>query len=333
MLGRKGKTDLLPILAILLVAAVAFGYIDIGKFIPEAAVGVPGAPSGEMACAADVTPDFNIKTYDIYNKGTAIAEAESVYRKVGDTMWTQFTTGTEITNLEPYTTYEFIIGSDTTDFTDNAFGPHGTFTTGCQEDDSIEFGIYNDEIETSLTATWYNADDTAATAETFSANSPQTVYVKWVSGAEEVFGNPFIKELPDNGKHRSAYPNLLVLKLNSTEWDEPDKVYIKSINPKAGTVGEEMHQVGCPAAISSATGYTMYCYEAPVVMDMDGVKFALTLNPDDTVAPATDGTAYIYSSNIYPNSDTGAVEWGNFNEDDAAVGADAADSLTMDFTA
>jgi len=332
MIGKKGKTDLLPIIAILLIAAIAFGFIDINQFIPKSVVTVEKEVPTEACLGLSSPPDLLVNAYDIENKGTAVTEATNLYRKIGTTTWNTFTQGTEITDLEAGETYEFVMGISTTDFTDNAFGPYFTMTIPCREDTTIDKGVYNDEIETSLTATFLNNNHDAS-AQTFSAGDTYTVYLKWKAGQDEVYGNPFIKDSPlsDVGKHRKQFPNLLVLKLNTTEWDEPDKVWIYSHPAQPEYVGMELRRIGCPAGVSSATGFTLYCYEAPVIFDRE-TEIAVDLNADDSNAPANDGTAYLYSSNFYVNSDTGALEWGNFNEDDVAVGADAPDSLTLDFT-
>ena len=306
------------------------------------AAGVSEEEGGAIIdCDGSITPDVNIVTYDAFNEGTAIAEGESVYRRVGHKLWTQFTTGTSIDDLVPGATYEYFVGTDTTDFTDNAFGKYGTFTVRCVSDDRVEFAIFNDEVEGSLTAEHYDKTKAGTGAQAITAGDTMTNYLYWKTGVDEVFGNPFIQQsgLGDNGNHRAILPNLLQIKLNSTDFTEaPVSVSVSdySLPTPAATLGfanvagQTLNQVSCPAAITATTGFTNYCYEAPIIWQTDTY---IKVDLKAAVTTTIDATAYLYSSHIYVNSDTGELEWGSFNEDSAYVGADAADSLTIDLTA
>lgn len=307
MTKAKNNTALIVVgvIVLLVVALFVFG-------VPQSVV-EGDQPKLGSTCDTDITPDLMIKAYDMENPGTALTEATNLYRKVGSKIWSTFTAGTEITDLIPNSEYEFVMGITTSDFTDNAYGEKFTYTIKCLSDDLLEKGMYNDEVETSLTATFYNADASAA-AETFVAGDSQVVSIKLKAGVDEVFGNPF---LPGN-------PNVLVLDLNTTEWDAPNQVYLAD--------GTTLNKVTTPQRHAAAAGLQAYAYELPVITDKQ-IEVMLDLNADDTNAPATDMTAYIYAANWFINGDTTASEFGVENEEGTAVGTDAADSVTLDFTA
>jgi hypothetical protein len=266
----------------------------------------------DVTCESSTTPDLKISAYDLENKGSALTEATNLIRKVGDTTWSTFTAGTAITNLEFGEKYEIVMGISTSDQTDNAYGAH--FTTDaipCKELTTVEKGMYNDEIETSLSATFYNADNNAA-AQTFTTGQTKTVHIKFNAGNDEVFGNSFVGDTP----------NVLCLDLNSTEWDTPESVKV---------AGVEMKKVATPNRHTTGTDAKTYCYEAPVITE-DELMFDLRPNADDSNAPGSDGTAYLYAGGYYIDEDSNVAS-GVEDEEDAAVGTDAADSVTLDFTA
>ena len=277
-----------------------------------------------VVCESGTSPDIDIDSFDVANPGTALTESTNLYRKQGSTAWTAWTAGTAITGLEVGETYEFVMGIGTTDFTDNAYGPAFKHTVKCQETELLNQGVYNDEVETSIVATWYNADDLAATAEVFIAGQTQQVATKWVAGTDEVFGNPFIADsnLPTLGQNRAEFPNVLCMDLNSTAWDAPEKVSYE---------GTEMKRVAQPQRHAALASHIAYCYEAPIITD-SSEKIKIRLNADDTSAPTVDNTAYLYAAHFYLNADDGQIYWGVENEEGTAVGTDASDSLVMDFT-
>lgn len=314
---------------VLVVAVVALGYF---AFVQEPAAPVTTTttttPAGAV-CGSDTTPDLDINAYNIESPGTALTESTNLYRKVGNTAWTSFTAGTAISGLEVGADYEVVMGITASDFTDNAYGE--AFKTGaipCKESIVLDKGEYNDEIETSLTATFYNKNHEAGDAndyETYIAGEETKIYLEWVAGADEVFGNPFIEKsgLGDNGKHRAKYPNILCLNLNKTAWDMPDKVLFGA---------EEMHQVSVPLLHTTGASMTAYCYEFPVVTDV-GQEVSVTLNADDTYAPNCAQTAYLYAGNFFIDAaGDGGLHWGVENFEGTAVGVDAADSLSMNLT-
>ena len=100
---------------------------------------------------------------------------------------------------------------------------------------------------------------------------------------------------------------------------------------KLQTTGEEMKSISCGNIVTEASGYKFYCFEAPIIDEMP-MNILVSYNSDDAIDPAGDDTAYLYASNFYVDSDDGILKWGNENEDDAALGADAADSITINLS-
>lgn len=264
------------------------------------------------ACDSTTTPSLTIDSFDKDNVGTSLTESTNLYREKGKRSWNNFTAGTSF-EVSALKTYEIVMGITTTDFTDNAYGQMFEYTVPCEENPSIEREVANDEIETSLTSTFYNADDNAV-AETFSAGETQTIELRFKAGTDEYFGNPFFQ----------GNPNVLVLELNSTTMDKPESVAIKG--------GAELKEVSVPGRQALSSGNNYYAYELPLIGDRE-VSIEIALNADDSNAPAVDDTAYMYAGNYYINSETGEVEFGVENEEDSAVGTDASDSVTIDVTA
>ena len=293
--------------------------LAVGALIFVVMFGVPGqeaddgdeVPVDISTCESTTTPDLDINAYDIDNPGTALTEATNLYRKVGDKAWSTFTQGTAIQNLEVGEQYEIVMGISTTDFTDNSYGP--SFTSdeiSCKELEVMDQALYQDAAETTLTATFYNKNHDAS-AETFTAGQTKNVYLEFEAGSDTYFGNPNIGDLP----------NVLCMNLNKTEWDKPDQVTFE---------GEELSSVGVPQRHSVGTGLTAYCYEFPVVTD-NGQEVKVRLDADDSTAPIADATASLYAGNWFINDD-GELESGVETDEGSAVGTDAADTLTMDFT-
>ncbi|MCK5017266.1 MAG: hypothetical protein KAS32_09345 [Candidatus Peribacteraceae bacterium] len=283
-------------------------------------------------CDSTTTPDIEISTYDIRNPATALTEATNLYRKVGDTAWDTFTAGTAETGLEINTKYKIVEGISTSDFTDNAYGRSYIVDTGCNEITRIQSGLYQDEIETEVTATFYNKNHDAS-AETITAGQTPTVYNLFEAASKQIYGNP---NLP------SDTPNVWCIDLNSTTFDAPDAVYVekgyalsiddKGVITETSMDGKTLNQVSMPIRHSAVAGKIAYCYEAPVVTDK-GLEIAITLNADDTLAPVLDDTSYIYAANWYIHSDTAELLYGVEDNNGNAVGTDAADSVANDFTA
>jgi len=319
----NGKTSMNTwiIIAVLVVGFLYFS--EIGPFAPDAEVVTPPEPISDIVCESSTTPNLDINVYDLDNPGTAITEATNLYRKVGATAWTTFTQGTAIQNLEVNKKYEIVMGITTANFIDNAYGPYFiTEPIDCSELETMDLGMYNDENESSVTATFYNKNHDAS-GEDFTAGQVKNVYVLIEAGSDEVFGNPFLASsvLVDNGKHSKDNPNVFCMNLNKTEWDAPDGIYY----------GEaEMDSVSVPQRHSVSTGFTAYCYEMPVVTDL-GQELKLRLDADDSTAPVADATASYFAANMYIDSD-GDLAWGVETDEGDAVGTDGAATVTLDFT-
>lgn len=341
---NKGGSGGLIVL-ILLIVAILFLAISYGPTQPERITtycgdGICQSPGETQTscptdcgvvggrCDADVSPDITVSAYDIDNVGTALTESNNIYRKVGDVSWTSWTQGTEITDLTFGDTYEFVTGISSSDFTDNAYGPHFFWTVPCSPDTSMQVALYDDDVETDLTCTFYNADDNAAT-EAFSAGVVQTVSLKVSSGTEDYFGNPYLAEdltMSDkqNGKHRKKYPNCLNLNLNSTGWDKPEKVYFVRLD---GT-GDELNRISCPGIADTSSGNISYCYECPIITDTI-TRIYIKMDPDDTNAPTVDNKAYIHAGGYFVDDD-GNLDWGCETDLLAYVGTDDADECVLD---
>lgn len=302
MARKKKSTGLFVGVAVFAVVALLLIFL-----VPQTAV---TGGDGAKICSSETTPNLSVKGYDI-EKNTALTEATNLYRVKGEKTWSTFTQGTAFA-VSPGDTLEVVMGITTSDFTDNAYGDMFEYTVPCEETPSIEKALYADEEEGSLTATFYNNDGDAS-AETYTAGQTQTVSVKLEASVDEYFGNPYL----------TGNPNVICLALNTTVWDTPEKVSVD---------GVEMKAVSTPLRHSATAGKKDYCYEIPVVSD-EAIFVDLKLNADDTTAPGVDDTASIYAANWFFNSDTGEIESGVENEEGTAVGTDAADTVTLDFTA
>lgn len=263
-------------------------------------------------CLSTTSPNLSIFAVD-KETGTALTEGTNLYRVEGRTSWSTFTAGTGFA-VGAGKDIEIVMGISTTDFTDNAYGQHiEKYTVPCEETPEVEYEMANDEVYTSLSATFYNEDDNAA-AQTFTAGQVKDVSIKLQAGVDEYFGNPYLE----------GNANVICLGLNSTEWDTPQKVSIKG--------GSELSIATTPKNQDSGTGITEYCYDLPVINE-DSVSIVFKLDADDSVDPITDMTASMYAANYFYNSKTQEIESGVENQEGTAVGAAAADTIVFDFTA
>lgn len=281
-------------------------------------------------CDSTVTPDIDINAHDKYNPVTAVTD-NMAYRKIAperSKVFTDGTMGTEITALEPFATYEFAPGVHNTVATGAAlaFGKYFTVDMPCKEDTVMEIAVCNDETYDGLSATFFNDADSAA-AQAIAASGTATVKLRWKAGADQCYGNPFIDSYPlsDNGNHRRAYPNALCLKTNSTAFNEPQTVFLAN--------GVEMRRIGTPAIASAdgATGYIMYCYEAPVIEDMN-MDIYVTAEAK-AIDPMMDDKAFLYSGHVVVDTNSGELGWGVENNDAAYAGGNSdADELAIDWS-
>lgn len=306
---RKKRNVGAAIIIVALLVVVAFAGNSAGWFdgMGDDVQGLSILPAAE--CSTETTPLLTIKSVDTDNKNTVLTETTNLYRKEGDTAWTAFTMGTGFA-ASPNTKYEIIEGIGLTDWTDNAYGSSYTYLVPCEETPSFDVELYNDEIETSLSAVFYNEDANAAAQTVLAADTP-VVSIKLRAGADEYFGNPTL----DN-------PNVLVLTLNSSQWDIPQKVVVN---------GQTLSSVSLPQRHTATASFKDYAFELPAVSD-EKIEVFLYLDADDTNAPAVDGTASIYAGGYFLQKDA-EVGIGVENEEGTAVGTDAADTVVLDFTA
>jgi hypothetical protein len=333
---------------VLMLMLAMFGYVVISDqgWIGKASVVAPGVDStgapitAKNVCGGGETQSLTVRGYLIDDKTTADTSTLS-YRRTDSVSWTEGTLGTGITGLSTGSDYEFVV-ADLTTHTDTTHGPHFIIKNlPC----TVEFGIpvYPDEDESGTTFTWYNNDGDAS-AESWSANEVQRVSFKLKSTAEQYFGNPTLVSLDpeyisiQNALRKDgteitfetpgvANPNICYYQLNETEWDKPDQVYMLSGNEKIslGSGGD------CPGRLSSSSGSKNYCYHAPIVQDYQ-IEIHSDLNTDDSTAPATDDTFGCFAATYFINGNTGELEYGVEDEDDNAVGVDAAETATIDNT-
>jgi len=306
-IGKMGKKNIGGGLAIggILIVLLIVGYMAFGQNINQ-----PSNPNVITGCDSTTSPNITIKAYD-KETGTALTEATNLYRVKGDKTWSTFTAGTGFA-ANAGDTLEIVMGIDTTDFTDNAYGQKKEVVVECKETPSVEFEMVNDEVETSLSATFLDAEESAS-AETYVAGQTQDITIKLQAGVKEYFGNPYI----------GGNSNVLVLNLNTSEWDAPTKVSVG---------GVELSKVATPQRHVAVASMIAYAYEMPVITDV-ATKIVVSMNADDTNAPATDMTAHMYAGNYYYNADNQAIESGVENEEGLAVGTDSSDTLVLDFTA
>ena len=332
MKGNAGGTAVIAVVLIVLFGALVpvFNgqtlFASLGLFSTQLPVDAEDCP--------ETTPDWDPRGYDVDNVGTLFTETNNIYRFSGDTAWSSFTQDTAITALPVGATVEYVFGISSTDFTDNAYGPYGFFVVGCTEniqgwstDGSSMEALYDDCVETSISATFYNEDDNAAYQAWSQAGETHVIELKFLATTEDYFGNPYLATAGVTGNdpdHRGAYPNMLCMDLNSTESDEPEWVRVKG--------GANMNEVDTPKRHSGATGHSTYCYEVPVISDEE-TRIEVALKADASVYPVADDTAYLYAGNFYIHTDTGDLRWGVEDNEGNAAGTDASDSVTIDNTA
>lgn len=291
------------------------------QYIENGGVPVPG-------CLSTTTPQFTINAYDGANPGTAITGEVTLWRVEGTKTWTAGATGTAVTaGFKVGDTIEYISGITTANAEqyDNAYGPTGSILITCDEDIVEEIEMRNDEVEASITASFFNSDHTASTAQTIGAGATKPIYAKFEAGAEEDFGNRFVYQ--KDGK----YSNLLAIKVNSSDTSDVTKLIVTQVDPEMGKVGETIYKTGCPGIVTATTSFTNYCFKVPAASDY-GTEFKVYISADASVAVGVDGTASYYAGGWYVNADTGELEFGIQDEKTNAVGASDPDTLTLDFT-
>ena len=288
-MNRNGKTSIGVIIGIAIAAVLIWPMLKGGTVVPPATP--PGVtppvtpPTTLTVCDTGTTPDVTVPTV-FFDTGVSVANSEHSYRKVGATGWTAFTAGTAITNLEPNTEYEFLLGINTTsDWTYNDYGNYFKKTIPCLGAVSLDTQkVYNDNRaypNLTFLNTLNNADN-----ESLSAGETAIVTLRFSAEADTWWGNPTIPNNPlvsDNygGLWRKKYPNQLCCRVDT---DNYDKLELSYNNDKLNAL---------PAAgkfVNQSSNDTVYCFEAPIFGDQD-TDLKLTLDADDLNDPPYETTA------------------------------------------
>lgn len=345
--------------AIILIAAVIVGGVMFGGWsltgqVQPETQKLTGPVS---ACIGGQTQSLDINAYDLGTPTTAVTEANNIYRiytgkdGTGGALGT-VTLGTAITTLQPGTDIEFIGGVSGTAANnyDNSYTPRFVIENlPCIVSENI--ALFQDEVETSVTATFYNSNHDAS-AETAVASTPTIVYMRFYTADEQYFGNPYLGEpsyldidwskvkvpaftyIKEDtiGSHRPQYPNIVCIKHNTTNFDKP--VWVKAQLQDGSTV--EMNEVSVPTVHAASAGDKDYCYEAPILTGTY-IEIIAKVNPKAgcvcSGASMVDDTAYYYAAHRYMHTDDGYISWGVEDDLGQAVGASDPDTLTMDWTA
>lgn len=351
MNAKKGMSNLsIAVLLVVIIALVYFvglpfiGMFNTGEF------SIPGGSTVKEKCDTGETQSLDLNAFALGAPGTALTENNNIIRKVGGAEApSTYTEGTAVTGLEAGGSYEVIVGAGTTDY-DNAYGPYIQISNlPCVMSESLV--LFNDEIETSVTGTFYNKDGNAA-YQALTASTPVTVSVEFYTADKEYFGNPYIGEVDyidainevgwstikkDRitynkgsaiGSHSPEYPNIVCVTLNASNHNEP--LWVKALLPNGLRV--EMDKVAEPGVHSDTSGDNDWCYEAPV-LSVDASEIEIRLDPKADVAGADDGTLSIYAASWWVHTETGEVSWGVEDNDENAIGASDPDTVTLDFTA
>jgi hypothetical protein len=307
--GIKKKKDVATILA------VATAILLLGA----PATVAPGTPISPVDCLSTTVASVNLRAFDEYSPGTANTEGY-LYRAVGSSgIWTAGTLGTAVTTLVPQTAYEYAVGLSLSDFTGNALGPRGTFTTKCSSAvDIMDIGVTADEDASGLTSTFYNGNHDAS-AQAITTSETKTVYLNYIAGNNEVFGNKFADTM---------FSNTLVLLLSTGNYSAPEAVWI---NTGIGA-GQDLPKISCPSTVTGSATATNYCYAAPWI-DEKGTEIAVKLVAKAT-NPTGDETAYLMGCGRYLDSKDNLIKNGCETDAGAAVGIAfaSAESTTVDMS-
>jgi hypothetical protein len=346
--GIAGITVGIFLVIILIVAIFAGPSIMSWATTGEIPVGPSG---GSERCDTGETQSLDLNSFALGAPSTALTEANNIIREFGTSSApTAFTEGTAATGLEAGSTMEVIYGAGTTDY-DNAYGPHLKISNlPCVMVETVV--LFNDELEGSVSGTFYNKDGNAA-AQTLTASTPVTVSFLFSTADKEYFGNPYIGEvdylaaintegwsnikksgltyLKGSAKsdgHSPEYPNIACIALNASNHNEP--LWAEALLPTGSRV--RLDRIEEPGVHSDTSGDNDYCYEAPV-LSVSETEIFIRLDPKADVTGADDGTLSYYASSWWVHSESGDIEWGVEDNDDAAIGASNPDTVTADFTA
>jgi len=315
--GRKTSPTTTVLLAIIAlgVLAMLMGVGPSPGFVVTPSA--PAAPVVERDLAA--TPTITLYTPDKYNPGTAVT-TQNMYRRVIAPgvygTWVDVA-GAGTFSLAPGTEIEYVIGIDSDDESAEPYGRHvSSWVVPNQETPSIVEYVANDAAATDLTDTYFDEYDDANTAQSWSAADIKTLGGKFTGKYEYDFGAIDCGEMS----------NVLVVRYNNTQIDKIDVTSIVDDTGKSYPVTETT----VPVIQSSATGTVQKAYKFPVIESNNGYKFKYSLDGDDSIAVNTSITAltwYLYDSAHYLDSNDNLVKCGVEDEDDAEIGAAAADTI------
>lgn len=265
-----------------------------------------------------------MKALDAYNPGSSLT-IPSMYRKVGETSWTDVSSGSTFAG-EALANYEVCIGVNQSAAGPNieAYGDCFNYPVPCQETSTAEYtDARNDALETDLTATLIDMEDSKAIIDSgttsdridIDAGDTAKIEIRYSGASEEDFGNIHCGELS----------NVVVFKINTTAYDEEDVTLTYK--------GRSMTRVTAPTSLAQAAGFQMVAFEFPVLESNPIYYLYLDLPADDTENPSgSDGgnvTVSLYDSAQFLNQDTNTVECGVNDEDGKDIGAAAADEATV----
>jgi hypothetical protein len=335
----KGNAGLIVLAAaVIILAALVMVQNGILNLPAGASAGLklptPETTVASQECKGGETPSWVPGAYNALAPASALTESTNIYQKIGDPTWTTFTQGTAITAHAVGSGYRFVYGINTSDFIDNAYGPVITEASmPCRGDSKV--ALYADCVTGSLTSTFYNTNHDT-TYENSAAGVSGSVFVKYTTAANLVYGNPYLKadtdtqNLQDGGQHRKEFPNKFCAMLNSTTADTPDAV--KATYFKDGQkLTAVMNRVSQPVTLTAVSGHVAYCYEAPVV-DENGIEVELVYNSDDTYPPKDDETVTLFAGGYYIDENA-VLRWGVVTDNGGYVGSADAETTTVDFTA
>lgn len=316
MKNKKGNAVLLFI--IIVGAVLVGGYFLKGDFsLPKS------VDKTTKTCTGGDT--FSLMQY-CQDAETGLANTdEFVYRINGEGAWRDGACGTALTStqgLGPGMDVEIVIGVNAESEQAFAQGPYIKYENlDCKTTNSVD--VYADETYDGMSATFYNEDNNAA-AQSGSAASSHIIHLKLKAANNEMVGNPFLDTapIPDNGKHRKEYPNMICINLNSTSTDDPNWAKVNGVT---------MNRVSSPTVHSGEASHVTYCYELPVIGE-EPIWFDISLDMGDSVALAEDDNWNIYSGTWYIHHESGELEWGVETSDGAFVGFSQADTVANDFT-
>jgi hypothetical protein len=316
---------------------------------------VSGTNANTEICTGGITQSADLNVAG-YGGSTAITEAHSRYRicGAGANFLGTWTMGTALTALAPGSCIEVLSGIDTTvaQEYDNTYGPILKIANLPCVISTVLQG-FNDEVEGSMSLTFYNSDNNPTTLQTsFASDFVNTIKVVTAS-ENEFYGNPYIGEPSylgldwnsiknigsgiqflkgvDQGSHSTIYPDVFAIKYNSHEFSTP--VYVKATLQDGTKV--TMDSISCPQRVvtdATASNFTFACWEAPIASDST-YDLDVKWDPKISTGILQNATGYYYPGTFYANTYTGEISWGSEDNKQNVIGTDGGASITFIFKA